>query len=404
MARLYIGLVCLFLVACSSKKSGGDGGSDGAAADAEVTVTESTLVAITSSNVASYSLSGTCTIEGQPVTIELTNSTPTPQPTCSDKKWSATFDLTGHVSGPKVTIVIKHSKADDSSTDQVSKSVDNSFVCGTGYIGVPPLDGYTDKAFCVMKYEASEGAGSIPVSTASTPWVSINHTDAKAKCAAVGTGYDLISNDEWQTIARNIEKVASNWKEGTVGNAGGLNVGHTDGTPASPQAASGDDTKACENTGQTCSDTVWDSQRRTHKLSNGNVIWDMAGNVREFVKDAYESGTSLGAAAQMSQVTDTSHATAFTLVAGSVSRARKVKAHFGPSGDYTSLSSAPHGGLGEYGADVFSHISTTVALDRVFTRGTEFGSGQGGIFSANGGLSLTNTATTIGFRCVQNPT
>ena len=36
-------------------------------------------------------------------------------------------------------------------------------------------------------------------------------------------------------------------------------------------------------TGQTCSSSVWDDQRRTLLLSNGNFIWDLAGNMWEWV-------------------------------------------------------------------------------------------------------------------------
>lgn len=402
MAKLYIGLVCLFLVTCSSKKSGGsDGGSEG-----EVSVTDSTVVNITSSNVASYTLSGTCNFSGQPVTVKFGNATPSSQPTCTDKKWSATWDLTGYDLGTAVTIVIEHKKADDSSTDQVSKPITNSFTCGTGYIAVPPLEGYTDKAFCVMKYEAKEGTNSVPESVATgTPWVSISYTDANTKCTGLGAAYSLISNDEWQTIARNAELEATNWSGGTVGSSDGMNTGHTDNTPNNTLAASTNDSQACEGTGQTCSDTVWNTQRRTHKLSNGKVIWDLGGNVAEFMKDKYDSAASLGAGANMSQVTDTSHPTSITLVAGSVSRSRKVKAHFGPKGDYTSLSSAPYGGLGEYGAEDFFIFTTSDAADRLVYRASRYDSlGGAGIFTTEGGLALSTDSNRIGFRCVHNPT
>ena len=46
--------------------------------------------------------------------------------------------------------------------------------------------------------------------------------------------------------------------------------------------AASTDSDACSGTGQSCSDISWDSQKRTHTLSNGEVIWDMAGNVWEW--------------------------------------------------------------------------------------------------------------------------
>src|SRR5690606_37302902 len=62
---------------------------------------------------------------------------------------------------------------------------------------------------------------------------------------------------------------------------------HSDSSPLSNLAADADDTKACSGTGQTCSNTVWHDQRRTHVLSNGEVIWDLGGNVGEWVNDDY---------------------------------------------------------------------------------------------------------------------
>lgn len=102
-------------------------------------------------------------------------------------------------------------------------------------------------------------------------------------CRDLGANYDLISNAQLQTIARNIEMVPSNWSSGIVG-TGSLNRGHSDGAPAYTRAADVDvdDNNACANTDQTCSSTVWDSQRRRHKLSNGKVIWDFAGNAWEW--------------------------------------------------------------------------------------------------------------------------
>lgn len=47
-------------------------------------------------------------------------------------------------------------------------------------------------------------------------------------CQALGAGFDLMTNAQWQTIARNIENVASNWSGGTPGN-GEINHGHADG-------------------------------------------------------------------------------------------------------------------------------------------------------------------------------
>ena len=58
---------------------------------------------------------------------------------------------------------------------------------------------------------------------------------AITQCSSLGAGYALISNAQWQTIAQNIENVATNWSGGAVG-TGGIPRGHSDGTPTWPVA------------------------------------------------------------------------------------------------------------------------------------------------------------------------
>ena len=93
-------------------------------------------------------------------------------------------------------------------------------------------------------------------------------TTATTACARI-PGAQLISNDQWMTIATNIANQASNWSVTSVG-SGALNMGHSDGSSA--LAATG-------------SHGAWSTNRRTHTLSNGEVIWDMAGNVWEWTSD-----------------------------------------------------------------------------------------------------------------------
>ncbi len=168
--------------------------------------------------------------------------------------------------------------------------------CPDGYLGVPFLPPYTMRYFCVMKFEAKNDGYRTPVSKADTlPWIEFNQIEARSRCRNLGSGYDLISNGQWQTIARNIAGVSTNWSSGQ------LNRGHSDGTPAALQEASlSDVADNCIGTGQICSSTVWDDQRRTHVLSNGNIIWDFAGNAQEWVN--FESTTSNGVDGYISQI------------------------------------------------------------------------------------------------------
>ena len=285
------------------------------------------------------------------------------------------------------------------STQVLGQSL-QSFSCPENFVPIPALKGYTKNDFCVMKYEAKntgaftrgDGTDDFSISTAEgPPWTYIDRTDAITKCQTMGTGYDLISNNEWQSIARNIELVESNWSTGIVGD-GGLNQGHSDRIPLEALAASGDDNKACEGTGQTCNSTTWNSQRRTHTLSNGEVIWDIAGNVFEWVK-----GFNLVFFREtiwISLITDKNIGELFNLNGDK----KTAKGHFGPSGDYSNLNTSPWGGLGSgmfgQGGDRGSEI----------LRSSDYSSGlSSGVFTTQLDMQEEYTEERIGFRCTFHP-
>jgi len=250
--------------------------------------------------------------------------------------------------------------------------------CPTGYVGVPALLPYTVRYFCVAKYEMkNDGYGTAVSQAALTPWVSIDRPSARSKCQALGAGYDMISNDQWQTIARNIAGTASNWSSGMVA-SGELNRGHSDGTPANALVATVD-TNPCTQTGQTCSDSTWDSQRRTNTLSNGSVIWDLAGNVREWVTN--DSNVSNGADGYIS-----------TMRAGDIRQTRYGAA----AGTFCATpSTSPYCGMG--------NGSFNSAAGAVFRSG-HWDSGVGaGVFAAALGISPVVADPSVGFRCVFVP-
>ena len=173
--------------------------------------------------------------------------------------------------------------------------------CPTGFIAVPGSTTYGTSDFCVMKYEAKNNGSDIPVSTASgTPWVSINQTTALTKAQTVEncTNCHLISEAEWMTIAQNVLSVDSNWSGNAVG-SGAIYRGHSDNNPANSLEASTDDTNGYVNTGNSSSSSP--EQRRTLTLTNGEVIWDLAGNVAEWTSGQIsgansqpQAGTSTG--------------------------------------------------------------------------------------------------------------
>lgn len=160
--------------------------------------------------------------------------------------------------------------------------------CPDGYIVVPGSSLYGTRAFCVMKYEAKNVGGVATSQASGTPWVSITQTAAISTAAAACDSCHLISEAEWLTIAQNVMSVGSNWSGGSVG-SGSMFRGHTDSAPANSLAAAAD-SDGYNGTGQTAGE-----QRRTLTLTNGEVIWDLAGNVWEWTSATTEGGNQPGA-------------------------------------------------------------------------------------------------------------
>ncbi len=181
--------------------------------------------------------------------------------------------------------------------------------CPTGFISVPgnylygTVEG--DGGFCVAKYEMKidqngDGAGDsntscqnstyatwdnnastcaytigsrVLVSSASGyPLANISQTESIIACQSIG-GH-LITNNEWMTLARNLEMVSSNWSS-EIGD-GYMYAGHSDSTPNAALAADTND-----NNGYYLTEETSGYQRRTLTLTNGEVIWDLSGNVFE---------------------------------------------------------------------------------------------------------------------------
>ena len=149
---------------------------------------------------------------------------------------------------------------------------------GATWIRVPatslPGSGIAVPTFGVMKYEAR--GTNPPVSTPDgNPYVAsggMSTTNANNYCKSLGAGYHLITEAQWLAIAHNAIGVAKNWTSGAVGTGKvmrGAPYANTTGLAASNDDANGYlGVTGVEN-------------RRTIILSNGEVIWDLAGNIAE---------------------------------------------------------------------------------------------------------------------------
>jgi len=160
--------------------------------------------------------------------------------------------------------------------------------CPSGFIPVPGSATYGTHDFCVMKYEASQvGSSNVPISQSGVlPWVTISQTTAIADAPNVAgcTGCHLITDAEWLTIAQNVLGVASNWSGGAVG-SGYIYSGHNDTFPNNALAA--DPSDANGYAGET---NQGGNQKRTLTLTNGQVIWDLAGDVWEWTNGTVSAG------------------------------------------------------------------------------------------------------------------
>lgn len=292
-----------------------------------------------------------------------------------------------------------------SSSVQVQVVVSTALNCPSGYIPVPGNASLGTTDFCVMKYEAKFWSGAVLSQAALTPWVNIRRGDdatttggAIKACVSIAAGYDLISNAQWQTIARNIETAQSppgnylNWMGGDASSVFSfINRGHSDNSPTSVLDASTDN-DPCAGTGNNlCTDNTSGDfqQKRTHTLSNGEIIWDFAGNAAEWVKD--DSTFSYGIDAYSAAVTS-SNGNACTSPACNGPQG-KVKAAFGPEGDHTAKFYLEYGGLG--------YATTSNTAGAIF-RGGHYADVNyyTGIFAVDLTQSTSTQSGQIGFRCV----
>ncbi|WP_408098030.1 putative Ig domain-containing protein [Peredibacter sp. HCB2-198] len=177
-------------------------------------------------------------------------------------------------------------------------------VCPANYAEVPEDLTLGTARFCVMKFEAKDEAGKAVSKPDQRPWTEIKIADAKAACRALGYDkhYDLISNEEWMAIARNIETTASNWFTDFTSM---LPVGHTSVRGIDPDSDYDENLLPVVDQGDPYDGTTvfdianfergWE-QKRALTITNprGNeTIWDFSANAWEWVDWNRKEGLDL---------------------------------------------------------------------------------------------------------------
>lgn len=172
--------------------------------------------------------------------------------------------------------------------------------CPEGFLGVHAnsIMFNTNRPFCVMAYEAREGEDGLPHSTPQGPaWAGLSAVEAKDKCRALGQRYDLISNNEWMTIAHHLQNSPQNfelhnsnfiyprgWSANEIFSDNWTNL---EAAPHSHSSCLYNVSTPCFNPldqdcYDNCSSTGHFTHRRTHYL-HGKELWDFAGNLGEWV-------------------------------------------------------------------------------------------------------------------------
>ena len=189
--------------------------------------------------------------------------------------------------------------------------------CPTGYIYVNANPSLYTEGFCVMAFEArawididgdnvvdatevdSDGCNEIACTTENwgldtykpgstyrgLPWRKLNFNSARAACRSLGEGFDIISNNEWMTIAQEIELDETN---NLISNLTGgcYKSGNSGVDSVCSYSASGVTTI---NPNPDPDPGYYYTQLRRHSLS-GNFIYDLAGNLSEWVAWYLDNG------------------------------------------------------------------------------------------------------------------
>lgn len=161
--------------------------------------------------------------------------------------------------------------------------------CPDNFIHVPGNSDLWQPPFCIWKYEASYSASSkhdaLQTLAGKMPAVELPITDAPlTDCRWNGPGYHVMTVNERLTVAQNIEAQYQNWTSWIVGNGyiktgnSGNNASGFSGTVSRPLNG--------ESTFILPSGPSWNITQdnlRQLELSNGEIIWDFAGNAWEII-------------------------------------------------------------------------------------------------------------------------
>jgi formylglycine-generating enzyme required for sulfatase activity len=299
------------------------------------------------------------------------------------------------------TIYAKIKNALNYSSDCSSTAVNYTVSeCPYNYVKIsanPSLG--TNDTFCVAKYEmkcvgdltGSNCTSGTAISQAtSKPWTNLTQAEAKTACSNLGADYHLITNPEWMTLAREIELKTTNWSNQQVSISQKLARGHSFNLPDEVVEAYPTDEFPCYNmledsetsiSNNNCSANVWHEKRRTYFTTSGQAIWDISGNVWEWID--YENANDKPTPAHTwSEVEDLTASVSF------------------PVASYMPATSGLIAVINNIGVG----YANANGSDGIMKRGGNYDHGvAAGIYSFTMRDSATTKNNLIGFRCVFMP-
>lgn len=196
-----------------------------------------------------------------------------------------------------------------------------------GFILVPGSATYGTSDFCVMAYEAkadtnNDGIGEVsalgsvweheiypingiikavsspqgsPINISRSEAILVSQDYSRTLTGGNCSGCHLITEAEWMTIAQNVLSNPNNWSGGVVG-SGYVYSGHNDASPwdtilpISNVNDPYDGTEDFEGDSGNTNGMIGDTQCRRLQLSNGEYIWDLAGNIWEWTSHSQIGG------------------------------------------------------------------------------------------------------------------
>lgn len=220
--------------------------------------------------------------------LNINNTSPVPNYCITIKSGNKIAHVAGDRGGTNKAVLDTPCPQDSANSNYPTTITSASLGCPAGYLAVPGNSLLNQQSFCAMKYEAKQdGSGTAIAQPTGSLWIGVSAINASATAAATCATCHVLTDGEWLTIAYNALYQPSNWSGGVVG-TNYMFRGHSDNTPASNPDASSNDSDGYFGTGNTSGEATvtfgvnGDSQRRTLVLSNGETIWDLAGNVREW--------------------------------------------------------------------------------------------------------------------------